>query len=220
MNSNDKSKKNRTKKPNSSFKMNLEAELQPLLQEIFKKVSIELKGVEREVKRSLKGIERDIQDIKELARKNRKILASMLDSPLIEEKRELEGIATGLELLEQVPSHLLRTYKVLMTKEYGATASEVARETEKSRPLESDYLNQLFERGLLIKKHDPVNRKKVKFFIKSSADYNVENHVSKEEKKVHKIWNNKPDIASETIANSSNLKTTSIMVNKKDDNDF
>jgi hypothetical protein len=75
MNSNDKSKKNRTKKPNSSFKMNLEAELQPLLQEIFKKVSIELKGVEREVKRSLKGIERDIQDIKELARKNRKIFS-------------------------------------------------------------------------------------------------------------------------------------------------
>jgi len=62
----------------------------------------------------------------------------------------------------------------MLTKEIGATASDVARETDKSRPLESDYLNQLFEKGLLKKKTDPNNNRRIIFIVKSLDNYKEE----------------------------------------------
>ena len=151
-------------------KAHLEASLKDMRDEVQG-----IKGdVSADLRTSLKDMRGEIQEIKALARKNRQSLDSIMDSPLIEEK-ELEGIATGLDMIQNVPSHLRRTFQVLFYKKKGATASEVAHETNKSRPLESDYLNQLFEKGVVIKKHDPSNRKKVRFYVKSSPIITEEN---------------------------------------------
>jgi DNA-binding transcriptional regulator GbsR (MarR family) len=171
MNSQNTSPNKQSKKPKKTLSSDLEDTITILfqkgLQDELTKFYLELKDVKSDLRTSLRDMSEEIQEIKALARKNRQSLDSIMDSPLIEEK-ELEGIATGLDMIQNVPSHLRRTFQVLFYKKKGATASEVAHETKKSRPLESDYLNQLFEKGVVIKKHDPTNRKKIRFYVKSS----------------------------------------------------
>ena len=186
-----------TKKPQStvdSFNLNeFQLIIQTTVEDALSEVRSQIKDVGIDFKTSLRGLEKEIKEIKTLAKRNRGLLVNIAGTPSVEEK-EPELISTGFDILTKVPSHLRRTYKVMLTKEFGATASDVARETEKSRPLESDYLNQLFEKGLLRKKTDPNNSRKVIFIVKSQDNYKVEeeNHS----KFVNHIFNNNPDMIS------------------------
>ena len=155
-----------SKKPESSIDTNFSLIIQTTLEE----VRSQIKDVTIDFKTSLRGLEKEIKEIKHLAKKNRTLLVNFVGKPSVEEK-EPELISTGFDILTKIPSHLRRTYKVMLTKEFGATASDVANETEKSRPLESDYLNQLFEKGLLRKKTDPNNSRKIIFTVKSQDNY-------------------------------------------------
>ena len=192
-------KQKNSKKPLSNIDANFETDfrliIQHTLEEVLEEVQSQINNVSIDFKTSLKGIEKEIKDIKSLAQKNRKLLINISGVPSVEEK-EPELISTGFDILTKVPSHLRRTYSVMLSKfdKIGATASDVAKITAKSRPLESDYLNQLFEKGLLRKKTDPDNSRKVIFIVKSQDNYKVEeeNH----NKFVNHIFNNNPDMIS------------------------
>ena len=182
-----------TKKPSSELKSNIDTNFSLIIQTTLEEVRSQIKDVSIDFKTSLRSLEKEIKEIKKLAKRNRSLLINITGKPSVEEK-EPELISTGFDILTKIPSHLRRTYKVMLTKEFGATASDVARETDKSRPLESDYLNQLFEKGLLRKKTDPNNSRKVIFIVKSQDSYKVEeeNHS----KFVNHIFNNNPDMIS------------------------
>ncbi|PWI47254.1 hypothetical protein CEE45_12725 [Candidatus Heimdallarchaeota archaeon B3_Heim] len=170
MKSQDTAKKILSKKPSADVKISLNDDFRIFLQENFKDVRSEMKVIAQNVRNSFMEIEKEIRDIKVLTQNNFRRLESLTEDFIVEEK-EPELISTGLDILTNIPSHLRRTYKVMLTKEIGATALEVSHETGKSRPLESDYLNQLWDMGHLRKRPDPENRKRVVFFIKSSEPW-------------------------------------------------
>ncbi len=170
MNSQDSSKKILSKKPSADVNISLNDDFRVFFQENFNDVRREMKVIAQNVRDSFIDIENEIREIKVLTQTNFKRLESLTEGFIVEE-REPELISTGLDILTNIPSHLRRTFKVMLTKESGATALEVSLVTGKSRPLESDYLNQLEHMSLLRKRPDPENRKRVMFFIKSSEPW-------------------------------------------------
>ena len=166
MNSQDLSKKILSKKPSTDMSLSQSDDIRIFFRENFEEVREEIKNIAQDVRESLSDMENEIRDIRALTQINFKRLESLTEDFTVEEK-EPELISTGLDILTNIPSHLRRTYKVMLTKEFGATAIEVSHETGKSRPLESDYLNQLWDMGYLRKRPDRENRKRVVFFIKS-----------------------------------------------------
>ncbi|MHA2095935.1 MAG: hypothetical protein ACW98F_15045 [Candidatus Hodarchaeales archaeon] len=211
------SRKN-AKKPESDIESSFGADfkliIQTTLEDALEEVRSQIKGVSIDFKTSMRGMEKEIKEIKKLAKRNRGLLVNLAGKPSVEEK-EPELISTGFDILTKVPSHLRRTYKVMLTKESGATASEVASETEKSRPLESDYLNQLFEKGLLRKKMDPNNSRKIIFTIKSQDDYK-EDDESNNSYLSHSLLN-KVDMIShrKKTVQAANENSTPISKNKQ-----
>lgn len=127
---------------------------------------LEVRSVKQELKAVYQGIENEIQEIKALSEKNHDLIRNTIGSPKVEVIEVNGTISTGLDLLK-LPSHLRRTMQVLMTMNEGGTASQVASRTGKSRSLESDYLNQLFEKGELLKRHEG---KRVIFIAKPYED--------------------------------------------------
>ncbi len=174
----EKSKKDKKPAPNmeSNIETNFSLIIQHTLEEVLEEVQSQIKNVSIDFKTSLRGIEKEIKEIKALTNRNRHLIINLAGKPSVEEK-EPELISTGFDLLTKIPSHLRRTYKIMLTKEVGATASDVARETDKSRPLESDYLNQLFEKGLLKKRTDPTNNRRIIFIVKSQDNYKDEEEI-------------------------------------------
>ncbi|MFX1516571.1 MAG: hypothetical protein ACFFC6_09700 [Promethearchaeota archaeon] len=84
-------------------------------------------------------------------------------------KPQIKEISTGLDYLTQIPQHLRDTFGAILKRDAGATALEISLETGKSRSLESDYLNQLVDRGYVTKVRDG---KKVLF--SKSGEYEEE----------------------------------------------
>ncbi|MHA2095890.1 MAG: hypothetical protein ACW98F_14820 [Candidatus Hodarchaeales archaeon] len=161
MNSQEPSNKSTSEKPSTSLYFSLNEEFRLFLQENFKEVRDEIRNISLHVRDSLSDIEDEIQSIKVLAQNNFERLEILTDDFSAVEERESELIMTSLDVLEKIPSHLRRTFNVML-KMGHATALEVSHETEKSRPLESDYLNQLIELGYLKKRKD---RKRVIFSL-------------------------------------------------------
>ncbi len=75
---------------------------------------------------------------------------------------ELGGGALDVMTLLSLPDHLRRTAMVICKMNEGATADDVAKETEKARAVESSYLNQLVTMGHLKKKR---KGRKVYFYL-------------------------------------------------------
>lgn len=98
----------------------------------------------------IKGIVADIKEIKHMTKGNLRMIEKMSHkapvSPSFPSK-----VSTGLDILMQVPRHLRNTYNTVLKAERGVTAQDVATRTGKSRPTESDYLNQLTDKGLISK---------------------------------------------------------------------
>ncbi len=111
----------------------------------------------------IRGIYAEIQDIKKVTKGISHRIDRFFDMGVIKKtpKPHIKEISTGLDLLTQIPHHLRDTFQTLWKRDRGASASEVSRETGKSRSLESDYLNQLVDRGFVSKRRQG---KKVLFF--------------------------------------------------------
>ncbi|MHA2345603.1 MAG: hypothetical protein ACXACP_02675 [Candidatus Hodarchaeales archaeon] len=152
MASHNNSKQKKVKKSTDTKTVQLDDEFRQFLRNFFDELRTEVRSVKQELINFYEGIENEIQAIKIISKRNHNLINRVLDSPEVEE-REVGTISTGLDLLK-LPSHLRRTMQVLMTMNEGGTASQVASRTGKSRSLESDYLNQLFEKGELIKRHE------------------------------------------------------------------
>ncbi|MFW9856575.1 MAG: hypothetical protein ACFFFG_16100 [Candidatus Thorarchaeota archaeon] len=131
-------------------------EVNNALQQTRTSIEVLITGIHGEIK----GIFADIREIKHMAKVNRRMIEKVsLKTP--GSSTNSSKISTGLDILMQVPRHLRGTYGTVMKAERGVTAQEVAARTGKSRPTESDYLNQLTDKGLISKMREG---KKVLFY--------------------------------------------------------
>jgi hypothetical protein len=153
MDSHNKTNQKKNKKPLNSKVIKSDGDFRQLIHALMDELRSEVRSLKQELKTVHQGIENEIQEIKALSIRNHNLIRNTVGSPKVE-VIEVDGtISTGLDLLK-LPSHLRRTMQVLMTMNEGGTASQVASRTGKSRSLESDYLNQLFEKGELLKRHE------------------------------------------------------------------
>lgn len=112
----------------------------------------------------LHGIHKEIEEIKKLTHQSHDFFRHVIGNKTLKKHIEAADPVDSLDFLE-VPPHLRRTFETIMQLQ-RATAQEVAERTGKSRPLESDYLNQLAEKKFVAKKKEG---KRVKFiFIPAS----------------------------------------------------
>lgn len=109
------------------------------------------------------GMHAEIQELKKAVKTIGHKLDKLFGVGVIKKaaKPHVKEISTGLDLLTQIPQHLRDTFETILKQDKGSTALYVSIKTGKSRSLESDYLNQLVDRGFVIKKRDG---KKVLFF--------------------------------------------------------
>ncbi|MHA2244316.1 MAG: hypothetical protein ACXADY_05065 [Candidatus Hodarchaeales archaeon] len=122
-----------------------------------------IKDSNKDLKLMIRGIDAEIHEIKEVAKGIGHKLEKFLDKGAIKKvtKPHIKEISTGLDLITQIPQHLRDTFETILKRDKGSTASEVSKETGKSRSLESDYLNQLEDRGFIFKER---HGKEVKFY--------------------------------------------------------
>ncbi|UCE14211.1 MAG: hypothetical protein JSV04_03290 [Candidatus Heimdallarchaeota archaeon] len=154
-----------------------------LLQEIPEIIAQNLQDVRDDIQKTnsslqlmLAGIHKEIEEIKKLTRQSHDIFRQVAGSKVLRKHIETEDPVDSLDFLE-VPPHLRRTFETIMLLK-RATAKEVADRTGKSRPLESDYLNQLADRKFVVKKKEG---KHVKFiFIRATEveDEDEENNTN------------------------------------------
>ncbi|MFX0205428.1 MAG: winged helix-turn-helix domain-containing protein [Candidatus Hodarchaeota archaeon] len=149
-----------------------------LKQVIPKLIHKSLQGVREEIQNiqiMIRGIQAEIQDIKKETESIGLRFDSVFDGAEIKKTPEshIKEISTGLDLLTQIPHHLRDTFQTILKRDKGASALEISLQTGKSRSLESDYLNQLVERGFVVKKR---RGKKVLFYKIGEMD---EEEVSK-----------------------------------------
>lgn len=149
---------------------------QDIIETIYDNIQ-ELRNELKNIQMMLRGIDTEIKEIKNLARSNRIKIDQYSEKGVIKKALfpRVREITTGLDLLE-IPPHLRRTFQTIMQfNSQGATARDVSTRTGKSRPLESDYLNQLTERGYISKKQ---KGKRVLFYYKTGNFEEMEEEIS------------------------------------------
>ncbi len=179
--------KNKQKKSLSSD-ANLQDTIRETLDEFRIEFRHEIKKTEEDLRLMIRGIHTEILEVKALVQG----VTSSVDclsgkKPTIIKKisqTDLGGIGDSLDLLIKIPQHLRRTFEVILKMDKEVTAKEVCIETGKSRPLESDYLNQLSDRKLISKL--PKGKKVFFYYRKPSLDDHEENGFKSEQ-----IVNNK-----------------------------
>jgi len=161
------------KKPSNSRNHD---ESQDIIEIIYENIQ-ELRNEIRNIQMMLRGIDTEIQEIKNLTQRNRIKIEQYTGKGVVKKSAfpRVREITSGLDLLE-IPPHLRRTFQTIMQfNSQGATAREVSTRTGKSRPLESDYLNQLTERGYISKKQ---KGKRVLFYHKTGNYEETEEELS------------------------------------------
>jgi len=169
------------------------------LEELRIDVKKEIQKSEGDLRLMLRGIQAEIHEVKEMVKgvTHSVELISGKKSALIKKivEPELGGIGDSLDLLTKIPQHLRRTFEVILKLDRKVTAKEVSQETGKSRPLESDYLNQLSDRGVISK---IPKGKKVFFYYQKPSLYDHEENGLKSEQK---ITNKKREIFNDSSNN-------------------
>ncbi|MHA1969795.1 MAG: hypothetical protein ACW964_18625 [Candidatus Hodarchaeales archaeon] len=143
----------------------------------------EIRKTEEDLRLMIRGIHAEILEVKVLVQG----ITSSVDllsgkKPTIIKKTvqtDIGGIGDSLDLLTKIPQHLRRTFEVILKMDKKVTAKEVSVETGKSRPLESDYLNQLSDRGVISKL--PKGKKVFFYYRKPSPDDHEENGLKSEQ---------------------------------------
>jgi len=143
-----------TKKPKNQTNANVLQKIPEIIHQNIQIVRDEIQKTSETMQLMIRGILAEIQEVKTLATSNKRLIEQFAGKQLIKKptRTELTEITSGLDLLEKIPQHLRRTYEAVMKFDKGATARQISNETGKSRPLESDYLNQLNERGWIFRK--------------------------------------------------------------------
>jgi sugar-specific transcriptional regulator TrmB len=157
-------------------------------------VKEEIQKTEQDLRLMIRGISADIQEVKEIVKgiTHSVELISGKKSPIVKKAVDIEigGIGDSLDLLTKIPQHLRRTFEVILKLDKKVTAKEVSHETGKSRPLESDYLNQLSDRGVISKL--PKGKKVFFYYQKPSSDDQEDNGLKTEQminRKKREIYN-------------------------------
>ncbi|MFX0050514.1 MAG: hypothetical protein ACFE8U_04390 [Candidatus Hermodarchaeota archaeon] len=153
MGSSEKLSEKHGKKPKNELYANVLEQIPKIIkqniQQNIQVVREEIQNTSNDVRLMIRGIHAEIQEVKTLATSNKRLIEELArKTPL---KKSTPEISSGLDLLEKIPHHLRRTYATVMKHE-GSTAKEIAIATGKSRPLESDYLNQLSDLGWIFRK--------------------------------------------------------------------
>ncbi len=164
------------------------------LEEFRIEIKEEIQKTEQDLRLMIRGISADIQEVKEIVTgiTHSVELISGKKSTIIKKDVDIEigGIEDSLDLLTKIPQHLRRTFEVILKLDKKVTAKEVSHETGKSRPLESDYLNQLSDRGVISKL--PKGKKVFFYYQKPSSDDQEENGLKTEQminSKKNEIYN-------------------------------
>ncbi len=125
----------------------------------------------------MRGMHAEIQELKKVTKQINQRIGHVINVGVVKKspKPHIKEISTGLDLLTQIPQHLRETFRSILKQDAGSTALDISLETGKSRSLESDYLNQLVDRGFVIKKRQG---KKV-LFSKIGEQDEEEEEVSK-----------------------------------------
>ena len=163
--------KNKQKKSLSSD-VNLQDTVRESLDEFRIEFRHEIKKTEEDLRLMIRGIHAEILEVKALVQG----VTSSVDflsgkkTTIIKKisQTDLGGIGDSLDLLIKIPQHLRRTFEVILKMDKKVTAKDVSTETGKSRPLESDYLNQLSDRGVISKL--PKGKKVFFYYRKPSPD--------------------------------------------------
>ncbi len=168
------SEKHRKKTNNESYANVLQQIPEIIKQNIQQNLQVvreEIQNTSNDVRLMIRGIHAEIQEVKTLATSNKRLIEDLTrKTPL---KKPTSEISSGLDLLEKIPQHLRRTYETIMKIDQAATARDVAEATGKSRPLESDYLNQLSDHGWIFRKR---SGKTVLFYSKPEDIVDEENN--------------------------------------------
>ncbi|WP_455141204.1 winged helix-turn-helix domain-containing protein [Candidatus Hodarchaeum mangrovi] len=148
------------------------------IDQIFTDVVTEIQKTNENLQLMIRGLHSEIKELKDEIESISKTVDDYIQKDI---KRSIDSrikdISTGLDLLTNIPTHLRRTFEMIYTQggKKGLSAKEVADRTQKSRSLESDYLNQLVDLGYILKEKDG---KSVFFFYDFSDQEEDENGVS------------------------------------------
>jgi hypothetical protein len=146
--------------------LDLTQEIPVLIQQSFQGIRKEMQLIQdsnKDLRLMMRGMHAEIQELKKVTKRISQRVDNSFVSGVVRKtaKPHIKEISTGLDYLTQIPQHLRDTFQAILKRDTGATALEISLETEKSRSLESDYLNQLVDRGFVMKKRQG---KKVLFF--------------------------------------------------------
>jgi DNA-binding transcriptional ArsR family regulator len=191
-------------KTTSFIDTNLKENFPTILRDNLKGIKEEIQKTNETIKIMLHGIHREVEEIKALAESNKILIENFIVKRTIKKTDDdiRPEIETGLDFLTKVPQHLRRTFETILKLDpKGVTAKEVAWETGKSRSLESDYLNQLSDRGLVYKKQEG---KKVLFYTAESDLDEDEFNGIKSNKSNNFILSKKIEVAESNISTKKN----------------
>lgn len=181
--------------------LDLTQEIPVLIQQSFQGIRKEIQLIQdsnKDLRLMMRGMHAEIQELKKVTKSINQRVDNVLVSGIVRKapKPHIKEISTGLDYLTQIPQHLRDTFRTILKRDAGATALDISLETGKSRSLESDYLNQLVDRGFVIKKREG---KKVLFSKISEFD---------EEEEIAKPNNHKESLAfiaeKQTLVNDAN----------------
>lgn len=157
MGSTDEKKKQNEKKSVEIGDLDLNQAIPKLIHQSFQGVRKEIQIIQEsneDLRLMVRGMHAEIQELKRVTKGISKRIDNVFVAEVVKKtpKPHIKEISTGLDYLTQIPQHLRDTFRTILKRDSGATALEISIETGKSRSLESDYLNQLVDRGFVIKK--------------------------------------------------------------------
>ena len=148
------------------------------IDQIFNDVVTEIQKTNENLQLMILGLHSEIKALKDEIKSISRTVDDYIQKDI---KRSIDSrikdISTGLDLLTNIPTHLRNTFETIYTQggKKGLSAKEVADRTQKSRSLESDYLNQLVDLGYILKTKEG---KSVYFFYEFSDQEEDENGAS------------------------------------------
>ncbi|MHA2224662.1 MAG: hypothetical protein ACXAC8_05635 [Candidatus Hodarchaeales archaeon] len=171
---NEKDRKKSADFPEEDIQQSLPNFIRQELDVVREEIKHEIHNTTGDLKLMMRGIQAEIETMKKIVNNNQKFIESIsikniTQSPTLPEVKE---VSTGLDLL-YIPSHLRRTFETILKFSKKVTAKEVAKETNKSRSLESDYLNQLTEQKFI--KKEPRGKKVVFYHSPDENEEEIEN---------------------------------------------
>ena len=182
MGSTDKTNENNEKKSVDYPDVNLQQAIPKIIDQSLQGVREDIKNIKEannDLHLMMRGIDAEIQEIKRVTKgighRIEKFFGEGLGAIKKAPKSHIKEISTGLDLLTQIPQHLRDTFETILKRDKGSTALDISLETGKSRSLESDYLNQLEDRGFIEKKR---HGKKVLFNKIGEIDAEEEAEIS------------------------------------------